>query len=194
MVCCCNTIGNLFRLVIVAGCAFALAMQWLNVYSCDFFSVAGSSINVGVWFEGTDGVCDIEEMYSDDDWAVALARSSLTISMICGLASTALVVFEWLLCELPCASCIEGAAFVGAWGCGLGAYALYLIEACGDLNDQLGDDMIAQFGTTVIPDGIRTGQQCEWGQGATYNLLACIAYFGCGILLCCTPKPKPIFK
>lgn len=194
MVCCCNTIGNIFRLVIVGGCAFALAMQFLNVYSCDFFSSNDSTVNVGIWYEGSNGECDLEEHYDEDDPWVKVARSSIVISMLCGMAAGVMVLFEWLFCEVCCAGCLEGIAFVGAWACGLGVYMLYLIDACGDLKDQLGDDTIANIGGSIIPDGIPTGLQCEWGQGSTYNLLAVIAYFGCGILLCFAPKPKPIFK
>lgn len=193
MVCCCNTIGNVFRLGIVAGCAFALGMQILNVYSCDFFSSSTSSINYGVWYDGTNGECDLEEAFADDDRFVTAARSSLVLSMLCGSVALIMVLFEWLLCEVPCAGCLEGLAFVGAWACGLGVYLLYLMDDCGELKDQLGDDTVSNIGGTFIPDGIPTAQDCEWGQGSTYNLFACLAYLGCGILLCFAPKPKPLF-
>ena len=79
--------------------------------------------------------------------------------------------------------------------CGLGVYMLYLVEACGQVDDLLAtnDDMASKIGANIIPDGIPTAMECDWGQGSTYNLLACIAYLGCGILLCFAPKPDPIF-
>lgn len=180
--------------MIVGGCVFGLGMQFINVYSCDFFSSIDSSANYGVWYDGTNGECNLEEAYTDDDRFVAAARSSLVLSMLCGSAALVMVLFEWLLCEVCCAGCLEGIAFVGAWACGLGVYLLYAIEECGDLKDELGDDVVSNLGGSIIPDGIPTGQNCQWGQGSTYNLLACIAYFGCGILLCFTPKPKPLLR
>lgn len=194
MVCCCNTIGSVFRLVIVGGCVFALAMQWLNIYSCDFFSSTGSTVNMGIWYEGSNGECNLGESYTVDDGYISGARSSLVISMLCGVAGLVMVLFEWLFCEVCFAGCFEGLAFVGAWVCGLGVYMLYLIDDCGELKNQLGDDAISSIGGDIIPDGIPTAMECDWGQGSTYNLMACIAYFACGFLLCFAPKPDPIFK
>lgn len=211
MVCCCNTIGNIFRLVIVCGCVFALGMQFLNIYSCDFIhSKSDDSLSIGIWFQTTlssDGTgtveCNFDEgsYTAEENSLVAGARSALIISMLCGIAALVMVMFEWCLCEICCAGILEGAAFVGAWFCGAGVYMIYGIDGCGKLEDEInditGDDTISNFGESLIPDSIiniPTGSDCDWGQGATYNLLACIAYFGCGILLCCTPQPKPICK
>mmetsp|Transcript_19212 Transcript_19212/g.41749 ORF Transcript_19212/g.41749 Transcript_19212/m.41749 type:complete len:196 (+) Transcript_19212:103-690(+) len=192
---CCNTIGNVFRIVIVGGCAFALVMQWLNMLSCDFFHSDGNTVNVGIWYKGYDDECDLDEFYGEDDVFVITARSSILISMLCGVGALVAVLFEWLFCKIPCAGCLEGLAFVGAWACGLGVYMLYLVEACGQVDDLLAanDDMISNIGSNIIPDGIPTAMECTWGQGSTYNLLACIAYLGCGILLCFAPKPDPLF-
>lgn len=196
MVCCCNTIGSVFRLVIVGGCGFALAMQWLNISSCDMFNFRDSTDTIGVWYESVDGSCDVDAPYSAEGGnnLVSASRSAMSLSMVCGFVGGCLVLIEWIFCEICCAGCVQNLAFIGAWGCGLGVYALYGIEECGTLEDQLGDDAIANAGSDIIPDGIPTGSNCEWGRGATYNLLACIAYFGCGILLCCAPQPKPLCK
>jgi len=193
MVCCCNTIANVLRMVIVGGCAFALLMQWLNLYSCDFFHFTGTTESLGIWYWSENGECDLEEAYSaQDNSLVAGARSAMVLSIVCGLVATGLVLLEWIFCEICCAKCIEGLAFVGAWACGLGVYAIYGIEECGNLKDELGDDFVADTGSGFLPDGIPTGSQCEWGQGATYNLMAIIAYLGCGVLLCFAPQPKPL--
>jgi len=37
------------------------------------------------------------------------------------------------------------------------------------------------------------GSKCEWEEGASYNLVATLLYFVCGLLLCCTPAANPIF-
>lgn len=42
MVCCCNTIGNVFRLVIVAGCAFAVSLAFLSTLSAGIHSHAAN--------------------------------------------------------------------------------------------------------------------------------------------------------
>jgi len=204
MVCCCNTIGNIFRLIVVGGCAFALVMQFLNVYSCDFISANASddglsTTNIGVWFQGIDSVCFEDHYEASEDSYVAWARSALILSMMCGAAAGILVLFEWIICEICCAGIVEGCAFVGAWGCGLGVYLIYGIDGCGTINEEVtGDnDIVNNISETVIPESILnipTGSECTWGPGATYNLLACIAYFGCGVLLCFTPQPKPLCK
>jgi len=196
MVCCCNTIGNVFRLVIVGGCVFALFMQFLNTYSCDLFSFRDSTDSIGIWYESMNAgqECNLTEAYTEDSSLVSAARSAMVLSMICGMVAGGLVLTEWIFCEICCAGCVQNLAFIGAWGCGLGVYIIYGIQACGDLKDEFGDDAIANAGSNAIPDGIPTGRNCEWGRGATYNLLACVSYFGCGILLCFAPQPKPLCK
>jgi len=200
MVCCCNTIANVFRLVIVSGCVFALFMQWLNLYSCDFFAFSdGTMESTGIWYESSNGgtECYDEEPFSSESGLVSGARSAAILSMLCGFVGGILVLIEWICCEICCAGCVEGLAFVGAWSCGLAVYSIYGIDDCGNLKDDLGDngdDILVDVGAGVLPEGIPTGSNCEWGPGATYNLLACIAYFGCGILLCFAPSPKPLCK
>jgi len=173
-------------------------MQFLNVYSCDFISADDGSYNVGIWFTGTDGECSEESYDAVEDSYVAWSRSALSISILCGVVAIILVLFEWLFCEICCAGLVEGLAFAGAWACGLGVYLIYGIDGCGNVNEEIsGDDTLSNIGESIIPESILnipTGSECEWGQGATYNLLAVIAYLGCGILLCCAPQPKPICK
>jgi hypothetical protein len=185
-------------------------MQFLNIYSCDFIhSKNDDSLSIGIWFQ-TDGndnsECNIDDGSSyevGENTLVAGARSALILSMLCGISALIMIMFEWCICEICCAGYVEGIAFIGAWGCGLGVYMIYGIDGCGTLEDDInditgdGDDTITTTGTSLIPNSIfniPTGTDCDWGQGATYNLLACIAYFGCGILLCCTPQPQPICK
>jgi hypothetical protein len=64
-------------------------------------------------------------------------------------------------------------------------------DGCGTVGDA--DDTSITDAVPGIQD-IPTGVNCEWSEGATYNLLACILYFGCGLLLCCTPQPEPLCK
>jgi len=50
--------------------------------------------------------------------------------------------------------------------------------------------------TQLFPDFIDSvplGTNCEWGSGATFNLIASLLYLGCGFLLCFTPKANPIY-
>lgn len=197
MVCCCNTIGGVFRLVIVGGCAFALTMQWMMLYSCDMFNYRDSTDSIGLWYETSNAGmdCNVDEPYpAEDSSLVAAARSSMVLSMLFGLGAGVMVLIEWIVCEICCAGCVQNLAFVAAWACGLGVYSLYGIKECGNLKDQLGDDFIGENASEIVPDGIPTGSNCEWSRGATYNLMACIAYFGCGLLLCFAPKPKPLCK
>lgn len=138
-------------------------MQWLNLYSCDFFAFKDTADSVGIWYESADGVggnstCNLEEAYpASDDSLIVAARSAAIISMVCGFVAMVLVTIEWIFCEICCASCVEGLAFVGAWACGLGVYGIYGVEECGNLADELGDDTIADIGSGIVPDGIPTG-------------------------------------
>ena len=95
-------------------------MQVLNIYSCEFLTTSDGVIDIGIWFQGTYGECDLDEAYGvGDQGYVAGARSALLISMMCGFAAGTMVLFEWVCCEICCAGCLEGLAFVGAWACGL---------------------------------------------------------------------------
>lgn len=196
MVCCCNTIGNVFRLVIVCGCVFALGMQWTILYTCDLFNYRDSTDSIGIWYESMNAgmECNPEPYTVEESSLVAASRSAMVLSMLFGIGAGALVLIEWVFCEICCAGCVQNISFVAAWACGLGVYAIYGIEECGNLRDELGDDLVGQAGSGIVPDGIPTGRNCEWGRGATLNLLACIAYFGCGVLLCFAPQPKPLCK
>lgn len=172
-------------------------MQWKVLDSCSLFEYRDSTDSFGIWYESTNAgmECDRTEAYSTEDRSlVSASRSSMVLSMIFGIVAALLVTIEWVFCEICCAGCVQHLSFLAAWACGLGVYAIYGIEECGNLNDELGDDYIGQAGSQVIPDGIPTGSNCEWSRGATFNLLACIAYFGCGVLLCFSPQPKPLMK
>ena len=71
------------------------------------------------------------------------------------------------------------------------------------LNDKLRESLDGMNGmkglnvTEIIPSFIEEipfGTDCSWGSGATYNLIASLIYFACGVLLCCTPNPAPIYS
>jgi len=193
----CQAIGNVFRLIIVGGCGLGLTLQWLNMYSCDFFSFADTNESIGIWYESFNGgtECFLEEPYAAaDDTIIAGARSAAIISMVCGFVAGVLVFIEWVCCNICCAGCVEGLAFFGAWTCSVGVFMLYGIEECGTLDADLAgnENEIVSGGAGFLPDGIPTGTNCEWGQGATYQLIASIAYFGCAILMCFAPEPKPL--
>ena len=92
-------------------------MQWLNMFSCDFFhsNETDTTVNVGIWYKGSNDECDLDAFYSEEDFFVKTARSSILLSMLCGAGALIAVLFEWLFCKIPCAGCLEGLAFVGAW-------------------------------------------------------------------------------
>merc|ERR1712176_196411 len=118
------------------------------------------------------------------------------LSVLFGIVGGILVLVEWIFCEICCAGCVRSLSFVGAWGCGFAIYALYGMEECGDLKEDLDeqDNIVSGTVSGIVPGGIPTGSNCSWAQGATLNLIACIAYVGCSILLCIAPEPKPLCK
>lgn len=57
-------------------------------------------------------------------------------------------------------------------------------------------DRDAVNATELIPsflESIPFGTKCEWGQGASLNLMASLLYLGCGFLLCFAPNSEPIY-
>ncbi|KAG7339430.1 hypothetical protein IV203_025393 [Nitzschia inconspicua] len=192
----CNTIGNIFRLAIVTASAAAFALQFVVMFNCDFIQFGEANYaSLGLWFYGVDGTCSDEEFQLEDNEAwftgawVSSSRSCLSISMFCGAAATIMVTFEWLCCEVCCAGVLEGLAFCGAWVLGLMAFGMYGIDACqnpGEFSTWLANSQ----GNTDITDSA----ECVWGLGSTYNLVACVLYFGSGFLLCCAPQPTPICR
>ena len=85
-------------------------LQFFTVFSCEFVTFADGLGSAGIWFLGVDGACD-EDQYETDDGLITGARSALIISMVAGLAAWGMVLFEWILCEVCCAGCLEGLAF-----------------------------------------------------------------------------------
>jgi len=71
-------------------------------------------------------------------------------------------------------------------------YVIYGNDVCGNLSSSI--EEVYQTVTNIIPQtgDIPTGENCEWGEGATFNLMACVLYFASGLLLCCSPQPKPL--
>jgi hypothetical protein len=86
-------------------------MQFLATFACDFLLTEGGSL--GIWYiEDESGEC---VDWVDQDGAVSGAQSALTIATCAGFITGVLVAFEWLLCEICCAGCIEGLGFACAW-------------------------------------------------------------------------------
>ena len=180
-------------------------MQTLNLYSCDFFHFTGTTNSLGIWYMDVDGSgCDLDAPYlavtsetSESLSLVATARSAAVLSMLFGAVAGVLVLWEWLFCALPCAGCLEGLSLTAASVCGLAVYLIWGIPECGDLKDDLGNGDgggTGEYVSPFLPEGIPTGSKCEWGPGATYNLMAVISFFGAGVLLCFAPKPDPTRK
>ena len=68
------------------------------------------------------------------------------------------------------------------------AFGMYGIDACQDP-----DGFTAWLAGNQGNDAI-TNAECVWGTGSTYALIACILYFGSGVVLCCAPQPDPCCK
>ncbi|KAG7345180.1 hypothetical protein IV203_032711 [Nitzschia inconspicua] len=200
---CCNALGNIFRLAIVVGTIFALILQFLTVKSCDFLQVTNADetnaeiASLGVWFHGTqDGEC-VEGSYDAmDEELIVGARTALTWSLLFGAGALALVTFEWLCCNICCAGCITGFLFAGAWVMGSAVYMIYGISMCGSVDDAMDGADVVEDLSDFLPflQDVPSGTLCGWSEAATYNLVAIVLYFGCGILLCFTPKPDPLLQ
>lgn len=96
-------------------------MQFFVTFSCSFLETANGP--VGIWYiEDDNGEC-VEWESSEE--LVKAAQSALTLSTVAGFAAGAMVLFEWLLCEVCCAGCLEGLAFAASWMIGGSVFMIY---------------------------------------------------------------------
>jgi hypothetical protein len=98
-----------------------LAMQFYVTFNCNFITT--SSGNIGIWYVD-DGTGTCVEWESQDE-IVGGAQSMLTLSTIAGFAAGAMVLFQWLICEVCCAGCLEGLAFAASWILGSTVFMIY---------------------------------------------------------------------
>jgi hypothetical protein len=99
-------------------------MQFLVTFNCSFVKTADGR-NIGVWYvdDGTGNCVEWDSTATDS--FVTGAQSALTIATVAGFGAAVLIAFEWLLCEICCAGCIEGLAFCCAWMVGGGVFSIY---------------------------------------------------------------------
>ena len=146
-------------------------LQFLTTYSCEFVEfLDGDVTSAGIWYLGRSGECD-DEQFETEDSVVLGARSSLTISMIAGFAAFAMILFEWLLCEVCCAGILEGLAICVAWMVGGATFAFYGSEYC--VEGGLAAEIIEEDDIT-----------CEYAQASSFLAAACFLYLCAGVLLC----------
>ncbi len=98
-------------------------MQFFVTFQCNFVSTADGT-NFGIWYVD-DGTGTCVEWPETADSIVTGAQSALTLSTMAGFAAGVLVLFEWLICEVCCAGCLEGLAFCGAWVIGGSVFMIY---------------------------------------------------------------------
>ncbi|CAB9501920.1 expressed unknown protein [Seminavis robusta] len=165
----CNALGNLFRLIIVTATAGALTLSVFTALSCELVEYnQANGITFGFFFRGIDGTCETD-YYTTNDGIITGSRSALIISMCAGFIAGAMVLFEWLFCEICCAGVMEGLAYLLAWIAGGASFMFYGSEQC-----------------------TSDGSECAFYDASGYMTGACILYFGCNILLCFTPQPDPL--
>lgn len=102
-------------------------MQFVATFGCDFLTTP-STRGIGIWYveeQGTGNCVEWSTTNLEPDDVVKGAQSALTLSTIAGFAAGVMVLFEWLLCEVCCAGCLEGLAFCSAWVLGCSTFMLY---------------------------------------------------------------------
>lgn len=95
----------------------------------------------------------------------------MVMALVFAFTAGSMVSFEFLLCNVPCASCLESLAYAAAIVCSCLVYLAFGSQFCYD-----------------------NSFQCSFGQGCTYNLTALLAYCGAWVTLCCSPKPTPLLR
>lgn len=96
-------------------------MQYFVITSCEFLDTETG--NIGVLFvEDEAGEC---VRWQSDQAVVTGAQAALAISTVAGAGAGAMILLEWLCCEVCCAGCLEGLGFLAAWVVGAGVFQLY---------------------------------------------------------------------
>ena len=88
-----------------------------------------------------------------------------------------LVAFEWCICQVCCAGCLEMCCYMGAWLCGGGVNAIFGCELCVGVGFE---DVTAD----AIEAASAAGNLCKIGPASTLNAVATIIYFILCIVLC----------
>ena len=138
-------------------------------------------LGVGVWFLMNDNTC-LGEPYNPEeiDPFITTARAALSSSMATGLIGGLVVFFEFLLCEVCCASCIAMISYISAWILSACTFIIYLCEPCVGF----GFEEVQQLDSSTFADTAIEGNQCDYGPASTLNAVACILYLICAILFC----------
>lgn len=179
-------------------------------------------LSYGLYKKGIENDCfsqtyeTVDEDGDPEYSMLSAARSCHVTSMVAGGIAMLLVTIECLRCKVWFGTVLESIAFLVAWISGLCVYLIFGMQDCG--NDFAGssDDVLQLFGgnqtttaivlngtdanipdTGLIPAGfvrsIPYGTKCNWGPGASYNVVASLIYLGCSVILCFLPSPNPIY-
>ena len=133
------------------------------MYNCEFIQFGEANYaSIGIWFYGVNGECTEEEFALEEEgwftgsW-ISTSRSCLIISMIAGAGAVALVMFEWLCCEVCCAGVLEGLAYAAAWILGL-----YVHENGVCKEESIVDCRSHRFGLFIISYLLQNGIWNVW--------------------------------
>jgi hypothetical protein len=181
----CDSCGNVARLIILGLTAAGICFQSWAAADCKFLTyTTSSSSNNGqpvssgfglfrvVAASESDSCVAYPDGIDKDDPMLYAAQIMIVAAACFAFCSGCLVAFEWLLCKIPCAGCLESLGYTAAKICSSLVYLAF------------GSDFCVGGGNF----------SCGFGPGASYNVAALACYFGASIVLCCSPKPDPICK
>jgi len=164
----CRTDTTLCVIVLVS--IAQLVLQGYAMNQCDFIKTTGANTEYfGLWQTGTNLTSC--HSYSSVDSITNGARSAFTLSMLAGFAAGVMVLFEFLLCNVPCAGVLEGACYLCAWVLSGATFMLFGNTTCAN----------AQFSCALAP-------------ASGYVIASVLCYAASGFLLCCAPQPDPLCK
>lgn len=132
----------------------------------------------------------------EDDPFMKAARTMMTIAMIAAFCAICMLFFEFLLCRICCAVVLQNLAFVAASLLGGLAYLSFGSEYCttdGEGYKTILENLPSQAASVYKgSQDLEDLYNCSFGRGCKYNLCAMVIYLGASVVLCCTPKPKPL--
>eukprot|EP00565_Helicotheca_tamesis_P003882 CAMPEP_0185726048 /NCGR_PEP_ID=MMETSP1171-20130828/2143_1 /TAXON_ID=374046 /ORGANISM="Helicotheca tamensis, Strain CCMP826" /LENGTH=181 /DNA_ID=CAMNT_0028394323 /DNA_START=200 /DNA_END=745 /DNA_ORIENTATION=- len=150
----------------------------MAVSSCHFvdYDHDDTSGSAGL-FRYNDG--DSCQEYSDDrtfNEGENVARVSALIATLAAALSILLITVEFCCCRFCCSRLIVGCGLITTEICQGLTFLFYGSDTYCDGN---------------ILDEIKNQEPCSPSHGSVYSIGAIIAYFLCGAIFFCTPKPTP---
>ncbi len=177
-----------------------LAFQNISAMSCELVELNlkevaasnGIEATMGMFFKGNGIACEVEPYETEDPFIVA-SRTALSLSIIFGGIAGLMVTFEWIICDICCATLLEGLAYFFAWVLCACTFIFYRNSVCYEemyqqaLEENNLMDVYAEYLAEGGADFLYLEDDfegCSLTSSSHFMTVATISYFLCGAILC----------